>query len=220
MNRAEVSSTTTDPVLANNDSISIMTPGGASLVTKVALAADEFAYDAVHRMLYASVPSSGGALSNSVVAINPDTGALTQQIHFTEPVQKLAVSDNGQYLYAALTQTGAVLRINTATGVEEARIALRDDPTYGTRVALDLAPMPGQPQSIAISSRWVGYGYNPGIEIYDGTTLRPNTILINSGVSYFFLALPMPPDRLYANGYGGFHTLPLDSMGVSYPAQP
>jgi uncharacterized repeat protein (TIGR01451 family) len=216
VNWAEISSTTADPAPANNDSISMATPGGDVLVTKVALQAGDFVYDAVHRRLYASVPPNGGALSNNVVAIDPDTGAFTQQLQFSEPVGKLAISDDGQYLYAALTRTGGVLRIATTTGVVEARIRLPDDPNFGTRVAIDLEPIPGQPQSLAVSSRSMALGYNPGIEIYDGTTVRSNSIWVSSGVSFFFMAFPTPPNRLYANGYGGFHLLPLDSMGVTF----
>jgi uncharacterized repeat protein (TIGR01451 family) len=212
INRAEVSSSAEDLYPADNDTISVIGPGGLGLVTKLALPAADLIYDDVHRRLYASVGPEGGALSNSVVAIDPDSAAIVQQIPVGQSVGKLALSAQSRYVYAALTETGAVLRLDPVANKIDERIPL----AVGRR-AFGLAALPMDPLSLAVSTSAFPTGEDPGIEIYDGTVRRPDKVAIEMGVGFFFVHGASSADRLYANGYGGFHIVPISPTGVNYP---
>ena len=78
--------------------------GGASPAQRVpiylSLTAKDLIYDKTRQRLYASV--SGGAQANTIAVIDPLTGATGPSIPIGNNPGKLAMSDNGQYLYVAL----------------------------------------------------------------------------------------------------------------------
>src|SRR6266849_1799221 len=88
---------------------------GADTVHPVSLATNDLVYDPGTRRIYASVPSSAGANGNSITAIDPVTGAIGPSVFIGSEPGKLALSDDGRYLYVALDGAAAVRRFNLAT---------------------------------------------------------------------------------------------------------
>lgn len=82
-------------------------------VVEVSLATNDIVYDPFSKRIYATVPSSAGARANSVTPIDPATGALGTSVPVGSEPNKLAVTDNGQYLYFGLDSASSVRRFDS-----------------------------------------------------------------------------------------------------------
>ena len=125
--------------------------------------ATDIVYDAGTDRIYAAVAGNPG----SIVPINPDGSQETPIQVGIDPV-RLAVSSDGQYLYVGLDGQPAVQRVNLATRTVELTILLGSDSFFGPWYAEDIAVLPGEPQSIAVSLK--KKGFSPRHEVLPSTT--------------------------------------------------
>ena len=106
----------------------------------------DLVYDAVSQRLYAAVRAGVGN-PGSVVPINPVNGALGTAITVGIEPSKIAISDDGQYLYIGFDGQPSVQRIDLtlATPAVDLTIVLGND---GTRdyFAEDVSVLPGSPR--------------------------------------------------------------------------
>jgi trimeric autotransporter adhesin len=118
--------------------------------TVVSLPSNDIAYDAVTQMIYASVPSTGPVgRANTVTPINPATGVLGASIAVGVNPNRLAISEDGQFLYAGLLGTSSISLITLATQTVGLQITI--PPTvYGNLPAGEIKVLPGNPRTIAI----------------------------------------------------------------------
>ncbi|HEX8351676.1 MAG TPA: hypothetical protein VF611_02040, partial [Pyrinomonadaceae bacterium] len=75
---------------------------------QLALTTNDLVVDPVTQTIFASVPSSAGAGGNSIAAINPAAGTSAAPVFVGSEPNKLAVSDDGKYVYVGLDGAGAV----------------------------------------------------------------------------------------------------------------
>ncbi len=68
------------------------------------------------KLLYASIPASATANPNTVIAIDPETGATQAPIPVGNDPRGLAASDDGSFLFVAVQGEQLVKRINLSTG--------------------------------------------------------------------------------------------------------
>jgi hypothetical protein len=170
-------------------------------------------YDPVTQKLYAAVRGNPG----SVVPINPSTGALGTAIQVGIDPVKLARSDNGQYLYVALDGEAAVQRINLATQTVDLTIPLGEG-SHGPLFAKDMAVLPGNPQSVAISLKFKGT--NPdhaGVAVYDGAVRRDSVTPGHTGSDMIEFSASSGTLYGYSNESSsfGFYRMAVDATGVS-----
>ena len=180
-----------DLASAGTHNISVFNPapaGGASgdmpftTYTSVAIRANDIIYDPGTGHLFVSVPSSGGAIGNSITAINPTTGAVVSSVFVGSEPTTLARSDDGQYLYVALDGAAAVRRYVIATETAELQFALGTDPFYGPLKAEDIVAIPGSPGTIAVSLVRVGVSpRHGGVSIYDDGVRRTTSTQDHTG---------------------------------------
>lgn len=71
------------------------------------LATNDIAYDNVSRKLYASLPGSQGRIAT----IDPVTGSITQSTVIGAEPDRLAISDDGQFLYVSIDNENVVRRL-------------------------------------------------------------------------------------------------------------
>ena len=71
-------------------------------IRQISLTTIDLIYDPWNQTIYASVPSQAESYGNSIVPINPETGALGAPIFVGNGPNILALSDNGEYLYVGL----------------------------------------------------------------------------------------------------------------------
>ena len=129
----------------------------------------DLASDAVHNLIYASVSSASATSPNSILAINPLTGAVvTTQAMPSQPGQ-LAVTDDGSYLYVSLPSTGQISRLTLPSLKPDISWSLGTTSGGGPVSARDLETAPGKPHTVAVTS---GTGLVDNLTIYDDGVAR------------------------------------------------
>jgi len=136
------------------------------------LAANHIVYDSTRKLLYVSVGSADTSHPNTVVFIDPTTATVTAAIPVGTNPHRLALSQDGSYLYVGADGTNSVQRINLASKTVEATIALGGN----SLVAGDIEVMPGSSKTVAVV-RKVPFSSPSTLDvaIFDDTTMRPNT---------------------------------------------
>lgn len=136
----------------------------------LALATNDIIYDPTTKKIYASIPGNPG----SIRSIDPATGDIGPPIQVGNEPLKLAISNNGQYLYVGLDGEGAVQRVDLTTQTAGLKFSLGSDPTFGTYYVQDIEVLPGSPQSVAVSRMYKGVSpQHAGVAIYDNGVQRP-----------------------------------------------
>lgn len=216
---------TTDIQTLGNSNVTVANPspgGGPSapvvFTTFISLPANALAYSSATQLLYASVGSSGGPnLGNSIVPIDPNTGALRTPIFVGSEPQKMAISSDGTVIWVALNGAAAVREVNLTTPSAGLQISLGG----GTGVynppstATALAVMPGQPNTVAVALS-TSNTYSSLVTIYDNGIPRTNAVngavQCCSGVTG--LAFDNTGTKLYEAG-SGYGLATVDSTGIT-----
>lgn len=155
-------------------------------VNTIDLVANDLVYDSVTNKIYASIPSENGSNGNSIGIINPTTYLLENTIFIGSEPTVLAISDNGQYIYAGFTGTSTIRRFDIATQTAGLQFGLGSDPSFGAYYAQDIEVMPGNPTTIAVSRRRPSVSpTHGGVAIYDNNVMRPTTTPGHSGSNRF-----------------------------------
>jgi hypothetical protein len=151
--------------------------GSSPRVTRLDLMASDIAYNPHTQTLYASVPSSVGVFGNTVTAIDPFTGEIVQSIQVGPGPGKLAISDNGRYLYVALNSGPKVVQWDLQTNEARAAFTLESSFSNDAVVGEDIEVLPGNPESVAVTLMHPGRSPKTGgVVIYDNGVPRPVTI--------------------------------------------
>ncbi len=186
--------------------------------TVLNLPTNELLWDPMRHVIYASVPSRAGANGNSVATIDPVTASVVSYLWVGSEPRRLALSDDGQYLYVGLDGAAAVRRVNLTTQTPEIQFTLGSDSFLGPMYADDIEVMPGSPHTVAIARR--NQGFSPrhmGVAIYDDGVMRPTTTPGHTGADV--IEFGSTPDMLY--GYNnetteyGFRRMRVDESGVT-----
>src|SRR5437588_928211 len=119
----------------------------AYVPTVVNQAANDLVWDPTHQLIFLSAPSLAESNGNTVVALNPITGTIqSSQFAGSEP-DKLGISDDNQFLYAALNGASSVRRFALPNLSPDLEYSLGADPVYGPYYAVDLQVAPSLPHS-------------------------------------------------------------------------
>lgn len=149
----------------------------------VDLVAQDLIWDPIRQRIYASVPSNGGIYSNSIVSLNPWTGAIDFSVLVdpmiiplvggTTRLGNMALSDDSHYLYVSVNTATAVQRVDLESKTAGAAFPLGFMPTGTPYSVADLVVLEGAPNSVAVA-RTDGYN-SRGVAIYDNGIQRENT---------------------------------------------
>jgi hypothetical protein len=137
--------------------------------------ANDLVWDSVHQLIYLSVPSLAAANGNTITAVDPVSGSIQlSQFGGSEP-GRLAISDDGQFLYAGIDGASMVQRFMLPSLTPDINYLLGADATFGPYAAYDVEVAPGLAHTTAVSrglsnlSSALG-----GMAIYDDAAERPN----------------------------------------------
>jgi hypothetical protein len=139
-------------------------PGGVSNVAMlttfhvVSLNATKLVYEPISKLLYAAVPAMSATNPNTVISVDPVAGTLGTPIPVLTNPTRLALSDDGHYLYVAFQDNygasknynpnGAFLqRINLTTGTVDRTFTL---PNSSIGI-IDMHVVPGSSQLLVAS---------------------------------------------------------------------
>jgi hypothetical protein len=171
-------------------------------------------------MLYAAIPASAPANPNTVIPINPATGAEGTPISVGNNPQFLAASSDGSYLYVANQTDETVQRINLTTNAVERTFPYTPNiycSTCENEAATDLETVPGAPQEVLLAQGgWLSLYNDAGLVNY-----VPNDgICCYADPNFGSVALAGNPLMVYALPFvlegTFFQTAALTTSGLQY----
>ena len=148
----------------------------AQRVLELDIAANDIAYSTQTQMLYATVPSSAGAMfGNRIIEISPGDAHIVGSVFAgSEPVP-VATSPDAPMAYAGLDGAAAVRPVDLTTLTAGTQFSLGSSAIFGPLYAADISVMPGSPNTIAVSRRDEGFSPSyQGVAIFDDGVMRPN----------------------------------------------
>jgi len=186
----------------------------------LSLATNDIIYDKSRQKIYASIPSTATSHPNSITVIDPVTGNIGPSLAVGSEPTKLAISDDGQFLYVGLDGEGAVRRVILSTFTADIKFSLGTSNLCGGGGfrAVDLKVLPGTPHSVAIPRSAIICGPVFTVAIYDNGVQRSNTT-DGQRPPITSITFPQSPSTLY--GYNGattgfeFVTMAIDPLGIS-----
>jgi uncharacterized repeat protein (TIGR01451 family) len=133
------------------------------------LDANSIIFEPFSRKIYASVPSTATQVTgNSIVSIDPQTGAISPPVNVGSQPHPLALSDDGNYLFVGLDGNNSLTRFNLLSNAPDLNAVLGTTGYNDTLTVRTVAVAPGNSNLVAIdTSAWTGIG------LFDisGTTL-------------------------------------------------
>jgi hypothetical protein len=161
--------------------VSSAAPGGGnsgalteSIYSLLPVPANAMVWDPYTRKLYAVLPSTSTSITgNSLISIDPSTGAVGQPIQVGSEPNLITETSSGNFLYLGISGAESLARFNMATQSLDFTVPLTVTSAFGssTIAANGLASIPGLDNSIAVD--------NAGIIDFSGSTptTRPNSVL-------------------------------------------
>lgn len=188
------------------------------------LAANDVIWDAVNRRLHVAVSASSPMSPSTIVSIDPVNGQTLAVVPVAPEPAVLAVSSDGQFLYAGLTRGGGMKRFVAATLTEDfsVPIGVSDPANFRFSEIRALAVSPTNPRTVAVvATNLYAVLVGAGVVIYDDTTVRPNTLngfaTLPTGFMEFNVvdvAWTSDGSAIYAAN-GSWLNLAVDAQGVS-----
>jgi len=171
----------------------------------------DLVYDPVRGALYASVP--GG----EIITIDPFRGTVRERVSVGENPGRLVIDRSATVLHVALDGPATVRRVDLETFTPDLEFALGADDFFGPLFAEDIAVMPGNAHTVAVSRRYANVSpQHAGVAIYDDGVPRAHASHTHLGSNR--IEFGDDPARLYglSNEGGGleFRRLRIDATGV------
>ena len=164
----------------------------------LSLPTSDFAYDALRQRLYAGVRGTGATNGQTIVAIDPLTGAATDLVSLGTDPGRLALSGDNQFLYVGLMGTGGVARVNLASGAVDLKFGLASWPGS---TPTEMAVPPGDPHALVVWS-----SYDLGMALFrDGVRSLSMVSPENHGTDPWQLVFHDSPTNFFSvsgTGYG------------------
>ena len=154
----------------------LATPAVAQQATKVAVTAVEVVYDPVGGKLYASVPTTASTYPNCVVEVDPATGLVTRSVYVGSSPRRMAISDDGRYLYVGIDGAYAIRRVELSSMTAGLQFVVGSS-SSGPVLAYDIAVVPDDPSSVAVvRAASASASSDDGVAVYtDGVMLAAKT---------------------------------------------
>jgi sugar lactone lactonase YvrE len=202
-----------------NGSKSFVIEAQADFIRQVSLVANDVVYSSSTGKLYASVPSSSGSNGNRIATIDPSTGNIDNSVFIGSEPNLLAMSDDGNTLYASLDGAFAVRRFDTQTQTPGLQFSVGQDSFFGRYRVNDLVVAPGNPNLVAIARHYPGTSPpEAGVAVFDDGVQRPQAGPGHTEGSDY-LSFSASAAKLYGGGfYSSLKTMTIDANGVTVTA--
>jgi hypothetical protein len=125
--------------------------GSGFALTQISIPANDLLFDPIHQVIMLSVASTGASRGNTISALDPASDSIiSSQFAGSEP-GPLALSDDGQFLYAGINGASRVQRFALPTFSPDISYSLGPSSIFsGLLTAVDLQVAPGAPHTIAV----------------------------------------------------------------------
>jgi hypothetical protein len=184
-----------------------------SILVYLSIQNNDIVYDSLRNRIYVAVSKQQVPRGPSIAVLNPDTARIESWFPVDAEPEKLAISADARYLYAALGNL--VRRIDLVTWTADLDIPLGSDQFFGARHVLTMVTLPQTSTSLAVSFRIPNLSPSyVGTAVFDGAKMRSNLTPGHDGPANLIGGLS--DSALYAaDGEGTFYTLKLDASGVT-----
>ena len=202
---ASVTSDSFDPNLTNNVlhlEVPVAQPPAHDTVTELALPTSDLVWDKFSGRIFAGVPNADWLRGNRIIALDPLTGDYDPPVPTALDPGKLAVSDDGQYLYAGINSDSSIQRVNLASRAADLKF-----PTGYGGVA-DMAVLPGSPHTVAVTAHTT-------FVVYDNGVPRPNVVSPGAYNFDYYLAATATNTLAYEGMPDGLRRITIDSSGAT-----
>jgi len=161
---------------SSNFQINSTAASAAANLTVISLQGNDLVWDPQQKKIYVSVPGTSTANPNSIAVIDPISGTTASSHTVGSNPGALAISDDGQFLYAGITGTGSLQRFVLPSFTADISWNFGTDPNFHELYyAGEIKVAPGAPHTVAISRWLTNVGpRSSGVLIYDDATPRPN----------------------------------------------
>lgn len=182
----------------------------------VSIANNSMVYNPADGLFYLSIPSSAGApYGNSVVSVDPVSGALGTPIFVGSEPDRLAISSDGSVLWVGLDGGSSVRRVNLTTKTAGYSFNLGGNAgVYNSPPkVVALAALPGSPDSVVVAATSSGSFNNP-LQIFDSGVPRASSFTTYIG---YPTALQVDGTRneVYAASGSGYYVFSYSSSGLT-----
>lgn len=96
------------------------------------------------------------AVDTSILTIDPERAVVENTLAVGEPVGPIAISDDGQFLYASLNTSRVIRRYRTRDNTLDLEFSLGYGSQGDLRIASALAVAPGKPRSLVVAFAYSG----------------------------------------------------------------
>jgi len=175
----------------------------SNLTQIVSLPVAEIAYDKTHDKIWVSTDTTG-PYANSIVSVDPQTGAIGQSISFGVTLGRLTISEDGHYAFVYCAD-GSIRRADLTLGTVDQVYNL------GFTSCFDLQAVPGSPGSFLVATNPL-YGVN--VSVWDGATRRSGTGAGGSSVRFAGTS-----SLMYGDGNGTLFVDTLSSTKITWTKQ-
>jgi uncharacterized repeat protein (TIGR01451 family) len=173
----------------------------------LSLPVSDMAFDPLRGKLWAAIATGGGSNAQTVVSIDPVTGTLDAPIPLGAEPGKVAISDDGQFLYVGLTSSNGVVRLNLDARTVDLRFPLLPG---GSTIASAMAVPPTDPHALVLQMS----GYSTATALYRDGVLLTNTVAPASYVSEYHLAFFDSATNFYVVYPGGLRWVNANESGL------
>lgn len=202
---ASVTSDSLDPTLSNNV-LHLEVPVGKTAaqdsITEVELNSTDLVWDKTSQRLFATVPNSDWLLGNCVLGLDPLSGGIDPRIPTAIEPAKIAVADNGAYLYTGINSDASIQRINIPSRTVDLKF-----PT-GLNYVADMAVLPGTAEAVAVTAHTT-------FAVYDHGVMRPNTVAPGAYNFEYYLAISGTNTLAYEAPPGELRRIAIDASGAT-----
>ncbi len=141
-------------------------------------ASRDLAYDSTQQLIYASVPSSATTNPNTISVLSLASATITSSQSAGTNPDILAISDDGQFLYAGIDGANSIQRFTLPGLVKDINYSLGADSIFGPFFAEDLQVAPGAPHTVAVTLANAGVSppQQGGVAVFDDATQRPTKL--------------------------------------------
>jgi len=179
-----------------------------SLTAYVPIINNSMIYNPINGLFYLSVPSAAGApYGNTVVSIDPLTGAIGIPVPVGSEPNRLAITSDGRYLWVALDGAAAVRKVDLVTGTAGLQFSIG-----GAVTVAALAALPGATDSVVVSTV-------SSLTIYDTGVARSSAISFNFDPFPWALIVDGTKNEIYGPGNfvypGGYNTYKYSAAGIT-----
>jgi hypothetical protein len=184
----------------------------------IALPATVVAYDATRDVVLATVPSSHPSLGNSLVELDPETGALGRHVWVGSEPLDIALTDDGTTAFVGLDGAGAVAQVDLASFTVADTTSLGyDSTTMAVRRPGDLEALPGRNDAVVVVThqRNSSPGLSGTLVVDDGVVL-PTQTPRHTGPTQVVATSPTTLFGFGDSSNGYHYTLTVNASGVTH----